>query len=80
MLFSRTMRLVKRFGSNTDFVTSNTYGAYETYRNPTGVAVGNHGVEDDRSLEVWLGPAMGVCSASLTDAEDISKVSLSTVS
>ena len=52
MLFSRTIRLVERFGSNTDFVNGNTYSAYETYRNPTGVAVGNHGVEDDRSLEV----------------------------
>lgn len=51
MLFSRTLRLVKRFGDNTDFTDNNIYSAYETYRNPAGVAVGSHSVEDDRTLE-----------------------------
>lgn len=51
MLYSRTLRLVKRFGDNTDFTDNNIYSAYETYRNPAGVAVGSHSVEDDRTLE-----------------------------
>lgn len=51
MLFSRTLRLVKRFGDHTDFTDDNIYTAYETYRNPAGVAVGSHSVEDDRTLE-----------------------------
>jgi len=51
MLFSRTLRLQKRFGSGTDFVDSNIFGAHETWRNPLGTAVGSHGVEDDRTVE-----------------------------
>ena len=50
-LFSRTLRLTKRFGSNTDFEQGNIYPAHETWRNPIGIATGRHGVEDDRSLE-----------------------------
>ncbi|OLQ01651.1 hypothetical protein AK812_SmicGene15575 [Symbiodinium microadriaticum] len=51
MLFSRTLRLQKRFGSGTDFVDSNIFGAHETWRNPLGTATGSHGVEDDRTVE-----------------------------
>lgn len=50
-LFSRTLRLTKRFGSNTDFEQGNIFPAHETWRNPIGIATGTHGVEDDRSLE-----------------------------
>ncbi|CAE7945520.1 carA2 [Symbiodinium necroappetens] len=50
-LFSRTMRLTKRFGTGTDFTDANTYSAHETWRNPLGKATGTHGAEDDRSLE-----------------------------
>ncbi|CAE7033098.1 carA2 [Symbiodinium sp. CCMP2592] len=50
-LFSRTMRLTKRFGTGTDFTDANTYSAHETWRNPLGKATGTHGSEDDRSLE-----------------------------
>ena len=51
LLFSRTLRLTKRFGSGTDFTNSNTFGAHETWRNPIGIATGQHSVEDDRTLE-----------------------------
>ena len=51
MLFSRTLRLQKRFGSQTDFVDSNIFGAHETWRNPLGTAVGSHSGEDDRTVE-----------------------------
>ncbi|CAE7614462.1 unnamed protein product [Symbiodinium sp. CCMP2592] len=51
LLFSRTLRLTKRFGGSTDFTNSNTFGAHETWRNPIGIAVGQHSVEDDRTLE-----------------------------
>ena len=30
---------------------SNTFGAHESWRNPLGTAVGQHGVEDDRTVE-----------------------------
>ncbi|CAE7450874.1 carA2 [Symbiodinium pilosum] len=50
-LFSRTLRLTKRFGSNTDFKQGNIFPAHETWRNPIGIATAQHGVEDDRSLE-----------------------------
>ena len=51
LLFSRTLRLTKRFGDGTDFESGNTFGAHETWRNPIGIARGEHGVEDDRTLE-----------------------------
>ncbi|CAE7206521.1 unnamed protein product [Symbiodinium necroappetens] len=51
MLFSRTLRLQKRFGASTDFVGSNTFGAHESWRNPLGTAVGSHSGEDDRTVE-----------------------------
>mmetsp|Transcript_52947 Transcript_52947/g.118783 ORF Transcript_52947/g.118783 Transcript_52947/m.118783 type:complete len:927 (+) Transcript_52947:279-3059(+) len=51
MLFSRTLRLQKRFGSSTDFVDGNIFGAHESWRNPLGTAVGTHSVEDDRTVE-----------------------------
>ncbi|CAJ1441752.1 unnamed protein product [Effrenium voratum] len=51
LLFSRTLRLTKRFGSGTDFVADNTFMAHETWRNPIGTATGIHSSEDDRTLE-----------------------------
>ncbi|CAE7590253.1 unnamed protein product [Symbiodinium natans] len=51
LLFSRTLRLTKRFGGGTDFTDENTFGAHETWRNPIGIATGQHAVEDDRTLE-----------------------------
>ena len=50
LLFSRTLRLTKRFG-HTTFEAQNTFQAHETWRNPIGVATGSHAVEDDRTLE-----------------------------
>ncbi|CAE7210315.1 carA2 [Symbiodinium sp. CCMP2456] len=58
-LFSRTLRLTKRFGSNTDFEQGNIFPAHETWRNPIGIATGTHGVEDDRSLEAMDREAPG---------------------
>ena len=51
LLFSRTLRLTKRFGGGTDFDAQNTFKAHETWRNPIGTATGAHAVEDDRTLE-----------------------------
>ncbi|CAE7939378.1 carA2, partial [Symbiodinium necroappetens] len=50
-LFSRTMRLTKRFGTGTDFTDANIHTAHETWRNPLGKATGTHGAEDDSSLQ-----------------------------
>ncbi|CAE7801647.1 unnamed protein product, partial [Symbiodinium sp. CCMP2456] len=40
LLFSRTLRLAKRFGSHTDFVKNNLGQGYQTWRSPLGIAKG----------------------------------------
>ncbi|CAE7320390.1 unnamed protein product [Symbiodinium sp. CCMP2592] len=40
LLFSRTLRLAKRFGENTDFVKKNLGTGYQTWRSPLGIAKG----------------------------------------
>ena len=40
LLFSRTLRLAKRFGDHTKFVKENLQGGYQTWRSPIGIAKG----------------------------------------
>ncbi|CAE7340122.1 unnamed protein product [Symbiodinium sp. CCMP2592] len=40
LLFSRTLRLAKRFGSDTHFVKKNLGSGYQTWRHPLGIAKG----------------------------------------
>ncbi|CAE7485079.1 unnamed protein product [Symbiodinium natans] len=40
LLFSRTLRLSKRFGHNTDFSSGNIKDSYETWKSPAGIAKG----------------------------------------
>ena len=40
LLFSRTLRLAKRFGKDTDFVKKNLGTGYQTFRSPLGIAKG----------------------------------------
>ncbi|CAE7886089.1 unnamed protein product [Symbiodinium microadriaticum] len=40
LLFSRTLRLAKRFGSDTHFVKKNLGTGYQTWRSPLGIAKG----------------------------------------
>ena len=47
LLFSRTLRLTKRFGGGTDFVSSNYKGGYKTWRTNAGIASGETGVPKD---------------------------------
>ncbi|CAE7388839.1 unnamed protein product, partial [Symbiodinium microadriaticum] len=49
LLFSRTLRLTKRFGNGTDFVNGNIFGTHETYRGQFGVA--RNAAENGRGLE-----------------------------
>ena len=43
LLFSRTLRLAKRFGSHTDFAKENLGTGYQTWRSPLGIAKGESG-------------------------------------
>ena len=47
LLFSRTLRLTKRFGHGTDFVPSNARGGYSTWRSNAGIAQGETTVPKD---------------------------------
>ncbi|CAE7829158.1 unnamed protein product, partial [Symbiodinium sp. KB8] len=47
LLFSRTLRLTKRFGGGTDFVSSNYKGGYKTWRTNAGIASGETVVPKD---------------------------------
>ncbi|CAE7238427.1 unnamed protein product [Symbiodinium sp. CCMP2456] len=47
LLFSRTLRLTKRFGGGTDFVSSNYKGGYSTWRSNAGIAQGETTVPKD---------------------------------
>ena len=40
LLFTRTLRLAKRFGEDTDFVKENLGTGYQTWRSPLGIAKG----------------------------------------
>ncbi|CAE7771562.1 unnamed protein product, partial [Symbiodinium sp. CCMP2456] len=40
LLFSRTLRLTKRFGGGTDFVPENAYIGHQTWRHPAGISKG----------------------------------------
>ena len=48
LLFSRTLRLTKRFGDGTDFVSSNYKGGYSTWRSNAGIAQGETAVPKDQ--------------------------------
>ena len=48
LLFSRTLRLTKRFGGGTDFVSSNYKGGYSTWRTDVGIASGETAVPKDQ--------------------------------
>ena len=43
LLFSRTLRLAKRFGDETDFVKKNLGSSYKTWRSSVGIAKGESG-------------------------------------
>ena len=43
LLFSRTLRLAKRFGKDTDFVKKNLDSSYKTWRSSIGIAEGESG-------------------------------------
>jgi len=48
LLFSRTLRLTKRFGGGTDFIPSNARGGYSTWRSSAGIAEGETFVPKDQ--------------------------------
>ncbi|CAE7627339.1 unnamed protein product [Symbiodinium sp. CCMP2592] len=48
LLFSRTLRLTKRFGGGTDFIPSNARGGYSTWRSSAGIAEGETTVPKDQ--------------------------------
>ena len=51
MLFSRTLRLAKRFGDHTDFDKKNLGTGYQTWRSPLGIAKGeSRSAIEDMSL------------------------------
>ncbi|CAE7564912.1 unnamed protein product [Symbiodinium sp. CCMP2592] len=54
LLFSRTLRLTKRFGSSTDFSTGNIKGSYETWRNAAGLAKGEGRIPMDSLKRSFL--------------------------
>ncbi|CAE7256573.1 unnamed protein product [Symbiodinium sp. CCMP2592] len=48
VLFSRTLRLTKRFGEGTDFTSWNYKGGFSTWRTDVGIATGETRVPNDR--------------------------------